>query len=119
MAAFPQLKTGAVAQYPSHRSLTFSTRRTRFLDGSEQRFRDYPAPLHCWAIQLDQLDEAEVAAIQDFFVAQQGELGDFSFTDPWDGVEYPSCSIDSDRALREYLASGRGCTTLVVRENRS
>lgn len=118
MAVFPQLKTSAVAQYPSHRVLTFSTRSVTFLDGAEQRFREYGVPVHRWVIALDRLDEAEMAALGEFFEAQQGEFGDFLFIDPWDGTEYSSCSIEGDCASEEYSARGRGRTVLVVRENR-
>ncbi len=118
MAAFPQLKTTAVAQYPSHRALTFSTRTVSFLDGTEQRFREYGSPIHRWIIQLDQLDESEMSALGEFFESQQGEFGDFSFIDPWDGAEYSSCSIEGDRAVEEHAARGRGRMVLVVRENR-
>jgi len=119
MAVFPQLKTGAVAQHPSCRSVSFSTRAVRFLDGTEQRFRDHGAPIHRWIIQMGQLDEGELAEIEQFFVAQRGQLGDFSFTDPWNGAEYPSCSLESDLASLKYLGRGHGRTMLVVRENRS
>ena len=38
---FPTLKTGAVMQYPGKRILQFSTDVVRFLDGTEQRYREY------------------------------------------------------------------------------
>lgn len=37
---FPTLKTGATLQYPAQRATAFSTDVVRFVDGSEQRFRD-------------------------------------------------------------------------------
>ena len=119
MSTFPQLKTGAVGQYPAHRSLSYSTRVVQFLDSTEQRFRDYHAPVHRWIIPMDRLDEAETAAIEEFFASQQGQYGDFSFTDPWDGTEYPSCSLESDAAVLEQGRQGHGKTILIVRENRS
>ena len=68
---FPTLKTGAVTQYPAKRTLQFNTDALRFLDGTEQRFRDNSSVLHQWTIQLDLLDESELAAFDQFFVSNQ------------------------------------------------
>ena len=53
---FPTLKTGAVMQYPATKTLLFNTDAIRFLDGTEQRFRDNPSVLHQWTIALDLLE---------------------------------------------------------------
>ena len=118
MATFPQLKTSAVTQYPAMRSLRFQNETVRFLDGSEQRYRDAAGPLHQWVIRLSELDEGEMAAFQQFFDDTQGQLGSFLFTDPWDGAQYPDCSLANDDM--EWLASAemRGRTALTVLENR-
>jgi len=116
---FPILKTGAVMQYPGKRMLQFSTDIVRFLDGTEQRYRDYPALLHRWVIQLDLLDESELAAYDQFFVSNQGSFGSFSFTDPWDGTVYPNCSLAKDTFGFEVRGEMRGKTTVTVCENRT
>ena len=118
MASFPALKTGVVAQYGSDRERRFATQVFRFLDGREQRFAAYGAPLRRWVIRLELLDEAELAGLERFFEDQGGRAGSFSFTDPWDGVVYANCSFDSDRVELEYLGEARGKTVVVVRENR-
>jgi len=112
------LKTGVVAQYPSDRERRFSTRVFRFLDGSEQRFAGFGAPLRRWIIRLDLLDEAELVNLEQFFEDQGGRAGTFSFTDPWDGVVYASCSFDADEIAVEYRGDARGRTSVVVKENR-
>lgn len=119
MGDFPVLKTGAVAQYPASKSVRFSTRVLSFLDGSEQRWREYGAPIRRWAIRLDLLDDSELTALEQFFVTQQGQLGDFSFTDPWDATEYLSCSLEVESVTLEHTEEGRSKTALVVKENRS
>ena len=119
MATFPVLKSGAVAQYPWHRSVSYATQVLRFVDGSEQRLRDQSAPLLRWIISLELLDDDELSAVDAFVVAQQGVLENFTFVDPWDGVEYPQCSLEDDSAVLEYARSGHGRTALVVRQNRS
>jgi hypothetical protein len=112
------LKTGAVAQYPADRAVQFSTQVYRFLDGSEQRFPAYGAPLHRWAIRLNLLDEVEMSALGDFFVSQEGRSGTFSFTDPWDGTVYPNCSFESDTLAMEFEGPQQGAMQTIVRENR-
>ena len=119
MATFPELKTNAVAQYPATKSLRFQNQTVRFLDGSEQRYRDAAGPLHTWVIQLNQLDESEVAAFEEFFEDNQGRLGSFQFTDPWDGTLYTNCSLASDELMVSSLAEMCGKTSLTVIENRS
>ena len=108
MANFPALKTGAVAQYPSDRQRSFSTQVFRFLDGSEQRFPGYGAPLRRWTIRLDLLDEAELTNLEEFFESEGGRAGSFSFTDPWDGTVYANCSFDGDELALHFAGRKRG-----------
>src|SRR5215472_1737758 len=96
MAAFPILKTGAVAQYPAIRASQYRNQILRFVDGNEQRYRDSAGPIHRWTIHFDYLDATEMAAIQDFFQANQGSFENFAFTDPWDNTAYQNCSIIGD-----------------------
>jgi hypothetical protein len=119
MATFPQLKTGAVAQYPAAKSLHFRNQALRFLDGSEQRYRDSAGPLHQWIIQLSDLDATEVAALEVFFEANQGRLGSFFFIDPWDATEYPDCSLVSDVFNVSSLAEMSAKASLTIVENPS
>jgi len=116
---FPTLKTGATLQYPAQKTMRFNTDTIRFLDGTEQRFRDNPSVLHQWTIQLDLLDESELAALDQFFVTNQGRFGSFSFTDPWDGTVYPNCSLAVDTFGFQLSGEMRGKTTLAVCENRT
>ena len=114
---FPTLKTGAVMQYPAQRTLHYNTDAIRFVDGTEQRFRDNAVVLHQWTIQLDLLDESELAAFDQFFVTNQGRFGSFSFTDPWDGTVYPNCSLAADAFGFQLRGEMRGKTTLTICEN--
>jgi hypothetical protein len=118
MASFPALKTGAVAQYPSDRARRFSTQVNRFLDGSEQRFRGFGAPLKRWLIRLERLDERELARLEVFFVEQSGRTGTFDFTDPWDGTVHLNCSFESDALTADYRGQSDGAASVVVKENR-
>jgi hypothetical protein len=118
MAIFPILKTTAVAQYPAMRYVQFRNQTVRFVDGTEQRYRDASGPLHRWGIRLSELDESEIAAVEEFFAANQGEFGSFAFTDPWDGHVYSDCSLVGELLDVQALAEARGGTTLTVVENR-
>ena len=118
MATFPALKTGAVAQYPSDRTRRFSTSLNRFLDGSEQRFPQFGVPLKRWVIRLELLDESELERLEEFFRAQGGRAGTFSFTDPWDGTAHANCSFESEAMTAEYRGPGDGAAALTVKENR-
>src|SRR5690242_10751322 len=109
---FPTLKTTAVAQYPAEKLVQFRNQSIRFLDGTEQRYRDSAGPMRRWEIRLDQLDEGEVAAIEQFFAADQGVFAHFAFTDPWDGSVYLSCSLGSDEMEATSLAEMNGQTSL-------
>jgi hypothetical protein len=116
MASFPQLKSKAVAQYPSRRTISFRNESVRFLDGQRQWYRDWEGPSRTWEIRLEAIDEGEAAALEEFFLAQQGAFGSFEFTDPWDGGIY-DCSFAIDEA--EFASTGemRVGTRLVIREN--
>lgn len=117
MSAFPSLKTGAVMQYPAQRGVQYSTTALQFVDGTEQRFRNYATPLHQWAIQLSLLDQTELQALQEFFLGLGGRAQNFSFTDPWDGTTYPSCSLASDSMKAALAGEWSGQTSLTVLEN--
>ena len=118
MATFPRLKTAAVIQYPATRRLRYQNQALRFLDGTEQRYRDGAKPLRRWSISLSQLDETELAALEEFFAANQGAMGSFPFTDPWDGQTYVNCSLEADGLELAWLGEMNGAASLTVVENR-
>ncbi|MFY9725830.1 MAG: DUF2460 domain-containing protein [Bryobacteraceae bacterium] len=118
MASFPELKTSAVAQYPATKAVTFQNQVVRFVDGSEQRYRDCAGPLHQWVIRLNELDETEMAALERFLESNQGSFGSFTFTDPWDNQTYNNCSFASDAMDLTSVEEMRGQTSVTVRENR-
>jgi|SRR5579859_1814280 len=115
-AAFPTLKTGAITQYPTTKTTQYSSIVSRFLDGSDQRYRDYSAPLRRWIIQLNMLDDAELNELDYFFNTQQGRFGTFSFIDPWTQTTIPSCTVEQDTLDYELSGELRGGTSLVIVE---
>lgn len=119
MANFPTLKTGAVAQYPANKTFYFRNQILRFLDGTDQRYRDSSGPLHAWELRLNKLGEAEMATIEAFFAENQGSFGTFTFTDPWDGQVYRNCSLASDSLGLVSTDETQGSVIVKIVENRS
>jgi len=118
MNEFPVLKTGAVAQYPMRRAVRFKTQVFGFVDGSEQRYREFGRPLRRWTVQLAELDDEEMDSLETFFLAEQGGYGTFTFTDPWDATDYTGCSLENPEAFFDFLEIHDGRARLVVRQNR-
>lgn len=100
------------------RGRLFSTEIIQFVDGSEQRYRNFSGALLRWAIRLANLDEDELGRIEAFYAQEQGEFGTFSFTDPWDGTEYPECQFENEEILAEFLEFQDGRTNLRIRQVR-
>ena len=118
-ALFPILKTGAVAQYPATNTTQFASFVVRFLDGSDQRYRQIGSSLRTWTIKLDMLDETELNAIEQFFIAQEGCFGTFSFVDPWTQTTFANCSLAHDTLVCQVQGEAQGSTSLIVVENRA
>ncbi|MCX6596462.1 MAG: DUF2460 domain-containing protein [Acidobacteria bacterium] len=115
MDIFPRLRTDAVTQYPFERTHRYATEVMRFVDGSEQRFRQRGRPMQEWAVELDLLDAGELHRLREFWVAMAGKAGLFTFHDPWDGIDYPDCQFVSDSAVFQMNAEMRGMTKLRIR----
>lgn len=115
---FPGLATGAVIQYSSDRTLVFRTEVARFVDGTEQRFAQFPSPVLRWVVRLDLLTDGETQALLDFHARQRGRAGTFSFTDPWTDAEYPSCSFENDEFDIETASESQSKAHFVIRSNR-
>ena len=117
MASFPLLRTSAVAQYPSARSIEHSTGVSTFIDGREQRYRQLRTPVRRWMLRMWQVSEEELSEIESFFTTHQGQTGSFSFTDPWDGTAYPDCSFEDDEIALRLIAEGRSGAVITIRNN--
>jgi phage-related protein len=115
---FPKLKTDAVAQYPLTTTLAYQNQTLTFVDGTQQRYRDSSAPQMRWEIRLTDLDEGELASIEEFFLANQGAFGSFAFTDPRDGQVYDECCLETDSVTVDTVSEMRGAASLIVMQNR-
>jgi hypothetical protein len=86
MLYYPQLQTGAVAQYPIARSEFHRTVIDTMPDGSTVRAADIGAGAVRWALTYSHLTTAEWAALDTLFAACQGRLNSFVFLDPTDNL---------------------------------
>lgn len=117
--SFPLLKTGAGAQYPATKTTQYSSFVVRFLDGSDQRYRQYTPALTQWTIKLNLLDEGELHVFEQFFATQEGAFGNFSVVDPWSQTLYSSCSFSQNNLTYQLTDELHGTLSTVVVQNRS
>lgn len=116
---FPTLKTGAITQYPATKNTQYSSFVIRFLDGSDQRYRQYTPALLQWSVKLELLDESETRALDQFFLNQQGQAGAFSFTDPWTQTVYTSCSFNQGTFASQLAGEAQVTVSLTIVQNRT
>lgn len=79
---FPQLKTGALVQYPARRRSVKRTVVTTAADGSAIKFADDNAAAVEWTLQYEGLSADEWKALESCFEAAEGQLRTFTFVDP-------------------------------------
>jgi len=82
MSVFPQLSSGAVAQFPIQRDAGYRTILNQLADGSEILLQDPDFEQRMWMLQYDQLTDAEWQSIADLFAEVEGRLGTFLFLEP-------------------------------------
>lgn len=79
---FPQMSTGAVAQFPLRSRSHYLTRVTDADDISETVYAAWTNPFGAWDLSVDAATDADVQIIQTFFESQMGRYGRFIFLDP-------------------------------------
>ncbi len=82
MLYFPQLVTGAMAQYPLVKRRVFRSVSNVLADGKILTMADVSAGRVVWELTYRGLAEAERAALEMFFQQAQGRLKTFTFLDP-------------------------------------
>lgn len=118
MSEVPKLKTGAPAQYPSVKKIQYRTEVLRFVDGSEQRYRQVGMPVRRWQLSWRVVDEEEAERLSEFFHGQQGSYGNFSFKDPWTGEEYEA-ELGTDLLELEERGESNVTCNLAINERRA
>jgi hypothetical protein len=82
MLYFPQLETGAMAQFPLDRRFIRRTILNRTPDGTLLKLDDPAAAGTAWTLQYQGLTEGERAALEELFCDAEGRLRSFTFLDP-------------------------------------
>lgn len=82
MLFYPQLSTGAIAQYPLRRSAVTRCVMNLLPDGSAIKLADPDARTNRWELRYTGLSDEERTTLEKFFRAAEGALNDFTFLDP-------------------------------------
>jgi hypothetical protein len=82
MAAYPQLGSGALSQFPVQKNRRVRTVVNRAADGHTIKLADPAAEITEWLLTYAELSDDEAAALRTFFVAAEGTLNGFTFLDP-------------------------------------
>lgn len=83
---FPQLSTGAMAQFPFSKIRSVRTVQNVSADGSVIASPDPASARIVWDLRYNELLAAEVQAIQQFYTACCGPYSAFTFIDPADNM---------------------------------
>jgi hypothetical protein len=82
MLVYPQLRSGALAQFPLQRRHHFRTLANTAADGTAVKLADPGAENLEWQLNYTSLSDAELALLLQFFAAAEGALNTFTFVDP-------------------------------------
>ena len=83
---FPQLSSGALAQYPIRKSNTIRTIKNIMADGSMLVTADPGAGQLTWSLAYVALSTTDMQALEAHFTACAGQLRAFTFVDPTDNL---------------------------------
>jgi hypothetical protein len=86
MPIFPQLSSGALAQYPIAARRIVRTVLNEAADGRHYKYADARLARAEWDIRLAALTSEEWQKIEDLYVASEGRLQTFTFLDPLDNL---------------------------------
>ena len=82
MNTFPQMTSGAVAQFPFRRESSYRTLLNSGNSGEEIVSSDSDFHARAWELPFEKLTDAEWQGIEDLFQAAEGRLGTFLFLEP-------------------------------------
>lgn len=82
MRVFPELASGAAAQFPWRRMIRYRSVRNRLPGGDEIDFGDVPYERRSWELPLGDLEDVEWQVVRDFFAETGGRRLPFTFVEP-------------------------------------
>ena len=110
MLYYPQLSTGAVAQYPLARHHTTRTLVNELVDGRRLKLSDPDASRVLWLLEYSGLSDAERGAIESLFREAEGRLRPFVFLDPLSNLLRWSESLSNEVWIDSGLIQRNGGT---------
>ena len=100
MRIFPELSSGAAAQFPWRRTIGYRAVRNSFVAGEEIDFGDVSFETRRWELPLIDLEDDEWQAIRDLFEETGGRRLPFTFVEPGANLLAWSESLDEDVWVR-------------------
>jgi hypothetical protein len=82
VGTYPQLFTGVISQFPILKQCRQRTVVNALADGSAIKLEDPAGASVGWELRYANLSDAEINALQQFFLAMEGSLNGFTFVDP-------------------------------------
>jgi hypothetical protein len=82
MLIYPQLPTGALAQFPAQKRRHMRTLVNTAADGTAVKLADPEAGTVEWQLKYAALSDSELGTLLQFFAATEGTLTSFTFVDP-------------------------------------
>jgi hypothetical protein len=111
MLIFPQLTTGALAQFPSTRSRWARTVTNTLSDMTTIKLADPSGGIIEWRLAYTGLTDNELSNLEAFFEATEGSLNVFAFVDPIANLLAWSDHLDEDAWTTDPFISLTGNVT--------
>jgi hypothetical protein len=108
MGYFPQLSSGALAQYPVSKRVIRRTIMNTLPDGSSIKLSDSGVTAIEWSLQFSGLSDQEAIALAELFADCEGELNSFGFLDPTGNLLAWSEKFDEDAWAKDPLLAIEG-----------
>ena len=105
---YPQLSSGALAQYPIKKTRLFRTIKNILADGSMILLPDTGYSRLLWNLSYTGLSTSDTEALQAHFAACKGPLHAFTFIDPSDNMLVSSANLSNPAWQASHLVGVRG-----------
>lgn len=94
MLYFPQLASGGIVQFPIQRHQSQRTVVNACEDGHAVKMVDAAASTQDWLLTFQDLTDAEIGTLLQFFATSEGRLNPFTFLDPLSNLVMWSEALD-------------------------
>jgi hypothetical protein len=124
MPTYPQLRTGALSQFPVRTERRARTVVNAAPDGSAIKLADAAGAVTEWTLAYAGLTDAELGALEGFFALAEGSLNGFTFLHPaanllaWSGdLSQPAWVLDPALAVASGIEDPMGGTAAFALTN--